>query len=1735
MSRLARWGSLVSARPTRWALRALVVVLFARVGFVCLQPLALGKVAELVGLECDYDELNVSFLRGEVELRGLQLRDGSTDLPAAKIGYALVDLGLIASLREGLTLERVEIDELALHVRMDPDGRVDWLERIGPIAPAPTPDAPPSEPRPLDLGLPLLVRELRATRVALHAEDRSVSPPLAVEINFDASASDIGRDARFEAWATSPQFLDALRLEGTARGGLRSAALAVNWRLDGLRPRALAAELARVGMLPTAERIDASGSLRLGLEPHPTEELACAGGLSLADLRLDADGQSIASLDELALALRSSSPTALELASVRVLDPVLHTLRTPEGRWGVPGFEWRGVESAPAAPASPSAPATGTALAAASPASPRLALDLFEVQRARLSLDDRGASDADLEFELSGLELAGLAHPPTSEQPASFKAWAKSTGVFESATFTGTFSAHSTPQILEVSADVGGVTLEKLGPWLAPLGVAPELRDGAVELAARVALDTTSTPPTIELQVETARISDGEVLAEVASAAVRGLRLDATSGALSIEAVEVAAPRAQLRIDADSEAHFAGLRTIPRASAEQPAEAVPSATPNSGASAAPVLPSIRIAKLDVHGGGLRLLDEVGGTSRELVVRDAAFHLANLDTTGASQEAAQFSAAVAVDGVLEEGSLGGMLRVKPQPAELELQASLRARGVSLDPLAHRLRALGLEPRLNAGNAAADMRVRATGDGARLSRMDAALERVELRDGERSLAGVEALLVSGVDLASAKPEVASIVVRGAHAALGRSAAGELLLPALAVPARAPNAATEGTPTTEPSKPLTFALPSFEIGELVVEGSRIDWRDELVSPTVETALTADARLLGLGDSGQPAKLEARASVAGSVGSASATGELRLRAAAAGDTNASASAALALEARELRAGPLAAYMPAGMSCTLKDGSFSALLDTEVAAHAAGGIAAAASVRELKLRDGDVTLLELPRAAIRATRVDPSARTYELGELAVEGLALAARRDVQGALEALGLRIEGASQAPAAAPTAESAPRPLRTLPSYVGPTPRLSLERLELSLARLEWRDEQLGSGATPLTLSAQLRSPEPLVLLAPDTRSPAPLRLEARAAIGELCDALECDLELEPWAAQPELDLSLRVRGLHGEPLPRFVPALAGRVDGSELRAGELDLHLSGHLSVTRRGPLGFDWAQPISGEVLLDRCEFRAEPGGEVLAGVGAVRAEIGSIHALSGDVKLRSLQVSTPRLRARRDARGIHVLGLTLTLPPNAQPDATAKAPDPQAAVVAAPVPRPDFTIERIDIDGIDVEVLDTTGPEPVRLPLTKLDVEVKKLSTRALAAGGSVQFDAVLEAGAVDLPKRVRSSSLVAGIATATAAALRGAKESAEREPRPLFGSITLAGRVAPFPAPSGWVTLDISEFELTGLRGIASGHGVELGDGLLDLSARARLLGADGASLSARASLSQMKLSEPANGPISRYLALPVPLDAALFLLEDAEGRQSIPISIRIGPQGLQPASVIAAASTAATVVIARAIASSPLRLLGTFTDALGLTGRDGPKPGEFARSFDFEAGAADEPSDEDALESLRRRLAADTALQVTLVHEFGALDLARAERLANPAIEDCQRLAERLRQRKAELARRREELAAQARIEIALGRSQDAEDLLTRVRALDRELGFAEGSLDRLLELLRPGAERRMSQRTRAAALLLARERIERVRQALIARGIAPERIEPRPARSLEATRESGGRVTAIPRRKS
>ncbi len=1718
-----RLAALGRSRAGRISLRVALVLLALRAALALAQPFALDAVARALRLECEYEELELSLLLGEVRLHRLVLREPETAKTALELDFLEADLALLDTLRGTPTVERVEIDGLRTRVEIDEQGRIDWLERLGPSSPAPASEPESSEPKPLDLRLPLVVREVRATRIELGCSDHSVSPALEVELALDAAVSNIGGDARFELWATSPQLLDTLRVEGRAAGGLRSASLELDWRVEGLRPSPLASRLAALGIDATAQRIDARGSLSAGLQPASHDETSCSGGLAVRAIDVTADGESIASLSELAVALRSLGSGRVELASVRIVQPRVHAVRDARGRIGVPGFVWAGAP-APTSPAQ--APAAGARSASKQPFA--LVLDLLAIEDARASLRDLEGRAPELEFEFGG-ELLSLDWPPAEGANAQYSFHLRAPGVVEDVSFGGDILNEDDRAALSVGYRAEGLTLARLGPWIEPLGITPELANGRSEGLVRVLVALESDGPQLDVWVRDLTLEDGMGLASLKSLELRGLDRE-PDGVLTLESLEIAGPRALVRRAGEGALHLLGLRIAP-ASAPAPAEP---GTPRAAPTIA--IPALRIGRIDLHDAELTLADEGRSPSVEHRVHDVSVRLEGLDTVTPTSGPARFACTFAAGGVLEEGSFAGTLRAQREPQVLELDASVQLRAIDLRPLEGYLATLGVSPVLGAGRLRAELALAAHGESMRIERVDARAEEIRLEDGDRELAALESLRIDGLELASARPEIASVVVRGARIGIERDSDGGLRACGLRVAPAAPTAAeSEATPAPAAAPaPLRLSLPALELGELRVEAARIAWNDAASSPARSAELVLDARLLGLAsDAPAPAQLDVRASVPGVADELRMVGELALRT---GDASALELGAR-LAARGLRAGPLASYLPAGLECTLASGNADAQVRLRAAAHPTGGLSASALIEQVAFLDGERRLAALGRASIDVERADPLARVYALREVAVEGIDVALARKSDGTIEALGMRVVPVAAGQPSTP--DVAPQ-TRRLPSYFGPLPSVSIGRLALEVARLEVSDESFGASAKPLVLAASLGNREPLTVIAPQADKLPPLQLSARASLTGLCDALECDLALAPWASLPSMDVALRVRGLHGEPLLEHLPALVGKLHARELQSGELDLHVAGEFSVSRRGPLGIDWASGIKGRIELDRCEFRAQSGGEVVAGLQRARAEIARLDPQRGEFQLKSLELSTPRLRALRDAEGLHVLGLVVPLPPptaSAPSSAPSSPPAPAAASTppAAPAVDTDFAIARLDLDGIDVEFIDRTGPEPVFVPLKKLDLELRKFSTRSLARGGSVQFQAVLEPGTVSLPRRVRSTSLVGGLAKATAAALKGAKESAGREDRPLFSSITLAGRVAPLPAPTGWVTLDVSEFELTGVRGLASQQGVEIGDGLLDLAVRARLGGASGLSVQATTSLAHLRLSEPPNGPISRYLALPAPLDTVLFLLEDAEGRQRIPVSLRVGPDGAHPAQLATAAASAAAIVIARAVASSPLRVLGTFTDALGLTGNPAPKPGDFARSFDFEPGDGAGATDGDALDALARRLAADPALQVTLYHEFGAADLARAERLASPGADDCRALVARARERRAALSRRREEIAAEARIETALGRETEAEELRARVRAIDAELGLAEAALDRLLELLLPGSERRAPQRTRAAALAIASERLERIRQSLLERGIAPARIELRPARSLDAKHEQGGRVTALPRKKS
>jgi hypothetical protein len=227
----------------------------------------------------------------------------------------------------------------------------------------------------------------------------------------------------------------------------------------------------------------------------------------------------------------------------------------------------------------------------------------------------------------------------------------------------------------------------------------------------------------------------------------------------------------------------------------------------------------------------------------------------------------------------------------------------------------------------------------------------------------------------------------------------------------------------------------------------------------------------------------------------------------------------------------------------------------------------------------------------------------------------------------------------------------------------------------------------------------------------------------------------------------------------------------------------------------------------------------------------------------------------------------------------------------------------------------------------------------------------------------------------------------------------------------------------------------------------------------------------------------------------------------------------------------------IAKAVLNSPFRMVSPVTGLL-ISGKGAEDKLEDAEPavLRFPAGDAGLAADERAkLEPILKKLRRDSGLQVTLLHETGADDLARASVLANPAPADATLVAGGLGRRKAELLEMRGPARARARGAIAAGVETQIQQATADLRAIDRELARTEDALDRIYDVLRPGADRQAVRRTREACIAFGRDRIEAVRAALRESKIEglDGRIRVVPVRSSENAEPGGGRVTVTMRR--
>jgi len=1121
------------------------------------------------------------------------------------------------------------------------------------------------------------------------------------------------------------------------------------------------------------------------------------------------------------------------------------------------------------------------------------------------------------------------------------------------------------------------------------------------------------------------------------------------------------------------------------------------------------------------------------------------------------------------GIVRKLEASGPVRCGPTQTSLEF--ALAAQGVSAQALAPYLAAAGLESTLENGSLALTLTT-ALEFGSDSMAAELKLEDLKFEDRGTELLGLDALRIARARLSSAGLQVGEVEVRRPRFGAERDAEGRLTTlglrtllaestppaeptppasaetPATApetIPATTPDTSTEAQVSKAPKLPKeaeASAETRFALEKFRIVGAEARWRDKTLPQEIETRVVLDVAVddLHLDGTSRSASFQLQLAVDGALDWLQVEGALT-------STPERDHARIAVEARGLRAGPLEAYIPAGIESLLKDGSLRLRLEAESEAGSKGETLAHLAVTDFDYRDEGTEpwlAFESLRGAI--SQVPASLPGSDGGAIAVKEVSIAALEGrvllTEEGVQAGGLLFEAATPpTPATAPNQET--------PAPSAPTagrevhPHITLEKLDLGLKRLHVANSAPGS--EPLVLEDfRVHNPAPWSLLGAQPEDQPPLQLELSGKLAPLIERFEIAAQAAPFAAIPRLEVQLGLHGIRGAGLTEHIPEMAATIDGAGLEAGELSGRLEVSLEMKRRDPARFEFEKPFGGEVVVQDLFFRRAPEGQILAGLEGLRLDVTTIRPATGDIHVKEIEIIRPVGHVRQLEAGFEMLGLIFKTEPEseAEPETAAarrarkdqeRAAREEATEAATDEPpAAEIRVDRLLVSDVAFTFEDTVSTPPLELPLTTLELEVRDFTTRAFVEERPVRFSALLGAGTVRLSKALAERAQPEEVTDATPS-VEGEKVTAEFDERAAFQEIAASGRLAFFPRPSGWVKANVSALELPTLKGLAAGAGITLEEGVFDARLDARFQ-EDGSLITrSRFDFTDLEVSEPPDGPIFSSLHLPAPLDTILFVLRDENGAVEIPLNFEVSPDGeLSAAQVWKLGMTTLTGLSVNALASSPLRVAGTLTALVPGTGEDDQTPEETI-SFAFSPGTPGLSQGEaQRLAGVIERLENDERLVLTVLHELGAEDVELAGRWANPSAADSHELTQRLRHKRKTLTERRALAHASARAAFGAGLGEPATTARNELREIEKELGLTERALDQVLALLRPGAERQADRRTRNACTVLVQRRLNNIQQAFQSAGLEnlEERVRLLPARFKEPTAPQGGTAKAV-----
>jgi hypothetical protein len=1671
-------------------------------------PWLLNRTVQPYGLSSSYERLTLSLLTMDMEARHLVLTAKDVAEPLADMEYFRAHVSPWSLAVGRLLIYRVEVD--GMEVLLLRNNRGTWrgcegivnllTRRPEPLRQA-APQAGDQKQRPAtlltSLRPPLDLEGLSLHHLVVRFRDEVVSPAVEARLDMNIRLSDVGSTSRktaFQMLVSCQPILDHVVLEGVVAAGDRKLDATFSCSGRGLRLEPVRPYLELLGLEPQASTIDfgctTDAHLALSEPNSPAADantspsarpriLHCQA--DLADLQVVADGLTDLGLGRLSLDASVGPGRVLQIRRIEIADGQAQIRRTRPQGLDVAGLRvvmgrGTGARRASSTPTAQEPPSQPQPLAMGW----QWAVEGVRLERLGLSWQDRvtkpeTAAALRLDQARIGRIQAGSG-PGQAGTPIQVRLLGP--GVFESCDVEGLADLVSPIKTLDVDLRVQGLSFKALAAYLDQAGLESEYNAGRLTCHVTATAGPRPSDGLLggDLSIRGLRLEDRGELFALDGLNVSGVQWDPGRSRLRLETVEIAGQR--MTVGRDSRGLFRVLGFRLRAPADAGRSSGPGTARQDSAAGQPASGRavlVRSGRLEIGRLVWRdneiLLEDAAVSAKPKVLR-ARFgaELADLVLDLAEPNAAPGPARY--EAVLQVPPLVGQFRVKgsltgQSPYGWRTNLSVVGQGIDTREAAEYLRPLGLEPLISQGDLAAEAEVDLS-FGAEGPILSAAVQKLMVHDGDQMLAGLDLLRIRDL-LAGPVTRIAEIQVTGPQVTLGRDPNGALVVCGV----RVTPVPHDKKPSSRPRSPSASAV---HVDHLAIQEGRVRWLDQALASTLDITAQyqVDLNDLTLGATGSPAGLKAVVQAPPLADRLEVSGSLFTAPARQG-------ADLIIEGAGLCAGPLAAYLPAGVAPGLDRGQLhlAVLGLVESGPH---GERLAFQVRDLDLREtgGSQPLLHVDQFRTRVSRQEPNVVSLE--ECSLLGLEASVERLDPTTVSLLGLRLcstragstrtaSGSGPSGSAAQAAEGRPSDQRV---HLAKVPDVVVESLDLRARRISWIDRVV-TGAAPLSVEdLRIRNSSAWRMQGQSPQDSGPIPLEATCRVSPLIDDLQVHAQVAPLAQEPNLTVDLAARGVRGSGLTLIRPDLTDVLDGSDLKAGTITGRIEAVLEVQRRNPFDYDLRRPFGVSLRITGLQVTEANEPAALAGLGQLQIEAPSVDLVRHKAQIKRIEVVGPQCRLAREPNGVRVLGILLRLAAGSRDPNVAKAARvPAGQIHTQPDAKPafDWAVDQLVVSGLDVSWSDATVEPRLEVPLTGLDLEVRGLSSRLRSEPVPIKFNVVLTSGPVHL----------------------GTGE----DRRALFQEAALVGRLTAGPSPSGWVKASLSGLDLRGLRGPINAQGVTLNEGVLDAGLDMRL-GAGKAQTRLNVVLTDLSMTEPAEGPLLHLLRLPVPLDTALFMLRGPDGSIRLPLQFTATDKGVSHSQMTQAAVGAAASVIAEALAGAALRPAAALASVLG--GGSAKEPLQRTLEIGYSAGNID-LADKERLElqAIARRLQRDRRLSLTIRHQLGSQDMAAAEALVNPPAAERQALLGQLRSQRQMALDLRSRLAARAYLARVSDETSTVQQAADELSDVTRRLALLDRSIDAVIETLRPGAEHAARRRTREAALLISQTRLDMVAEIL------------------------------------